>query len=28
VDKSGALSIRQDDGTLKRVDAADVTLRV
>lgn len=28
VDKSGALLIRQDDGTLKRVDAADVTLRV
>jgi BirA family biotin operon repressor/biotin-[acetyl-CoA-carboxylase] ligase len=28
VDKAGALLIRQDDGTLKRVDAADVTLRV
>ena len=27
VDESGALLIRQDDGTLKRVDAADVTLR-
>jgi BirA family biotin operon repressor/biotin-[acetyl-CoA-carboxylase] ligase len=27
VDASGALLIRQEDGTLKRVDAADVTLR-
>jgi biotin-(acetyl-CoA carboxylase) ligase len=27
VDESGALLIRTDDGTLRRVDAADVTLR-
>jgi biotin-(acetyl-CoA carboxylase) ligase len=27
VDESGALLIRADDGTLQRVDAADVTLR-